>query len=90
MSLSRYEQETVINFNEEEKTATIYTYNGRLKRKLFELCESRPEEAKHMKDDGFGRMTFEVPKKWIKVNAPRILSDKEKLDLAERFKSISS
>lgn len=90
MSLTRYEQETIINFNEEEQTANIYTYNDRLKRKLFELCESRPEDTKRLKDDGCGGITFEVPKKWIKVNAPRILSEKQKLELTERLKSISS
>ena len=27
MNMARYEQETIINFNEEEKTAGIYTHN---------------------------------------------------------------
>ena len=28
MNMARYEQETIINFNEEEKTAGIYTHNA--------------------------------------------------------------
>jgi len=32
--------------NEEEKTASVYTYNGKFKRKLAELADSRPEEVK--------------------------------------------
>ena len=27
MNMARYEQETIISFNEEEKTAGIYTHN---------------------------------------------------------------
>ena len=46
MSISRLEQETVINFNEAEPTATIYTHNGALTRKLEALADQRPEEAK--------------------------------------------
>ena len=30
MNLTRYEQETIINFNEEETTASIYTHNNSL------------------------------------------------------------
>ncbi len=34
MNMARYEQETIINFNEEEKTAGIHTYNKVLRQKL--------------------------------------------------------
>jgi hypothetical protein len=30
MKLSRYKQETIINFNEEEPTAGVYTHNQKL------------------------------------------------------------
>lgn len=78
MGLSRYEQETIILFNEEEKTASVYTYNGALKRKLTELCESRPQEARRSKADEHGGITFVIPKRWVKVNPTRILSDAQK------------
>ncbi len=42
MSLSRYEQETIVNFNEEEATAVVYTHNKALARKLVRLA---PGEA---------------------------------------------
>jgi len=69
MSISKIEQETVILFNEAEANASVYTYNGTLKRKLSGLCSTRPEEARQTKDDGRGGLTFEVPKRWVKVNA---------------------
>ena len=38
MNMARYEQETIINFNEEEKTAGIYTHNKILCQKLAALA----------------------------------------------------
>ena len=90
MGLTRSEMETIILFNEEEKTARVYTCNGKLKRKLAELVQSRPEEATLDKQDNTGAATYIVPKKWIKVNAGRILSDEHKEILTARLKSISN
>ena len=46
MKLSRYEQETILNFNDKEKTASVYTHNRALQRGLQKLVEERPEECK--------------------------------------------
>ena len=53
--MTRLEQETIINFNEAEAAATIYTHNAALCRKLEALADQRPEEAKRgrvFKDGG--------------------------------------
>ena len=42
MNMARYEQETIIGFNEEEKTAGIYTHNKVLRQKLEALARDRP------------------------------------------------
>ena len=34
MNMARYEQETIISFNEEEKTAVIYTHNKVLRQPM--------------------------------------------------------
>ena len=39
--MTRLEQETIINFNEAEATATIYTHNAALCRKLEALADQR-------------------------------------------------
>ena len=41
--LSRWEQETVVNYNNEEKTATVYTADPVVMRKLDKLVEKYPE-----------------------------------------------
>lgn len=78
MKLSKYEQETIITFNENEKEANVYTYNSNLKKKISALCQEQPEEAKQIADDERGGLTFEIPKKWIRVNASRVLSEAQK------------
>ena len=45
MNLSLYEQETIINYNEEEATASIYTHNRALIRKLDKFAQERPQEC---------------------------------------------
>ena len=89
MSISRIEQETVILFNEADASASVYTYNGALKRKLTGLCHTRPTEARLTKDDERGGLTFEVPKRWIKVNAGPVYTEEQRQAMKERAKAIS-
>ena len=42
--MTNYEKETVINFNEVEKGASVYTCNKRMINKLNRLCEKFPEQ----------------------------------------------
>lgn len=86
MSISRLEQETIINFNESEPLATIYTHNGALKRKLAKLAEERPAEVRRSRSFPEGAEEYTIPKRWVKVNASRILTTEQKADIAARFK----
>lgn len=80
MTLSPIERETIINFNEAESTSSVYTHNGRLLRRLEQLERDRPGEvARDHNGD------FLIPKRWIKINPTRIISDEEKQRLAERL-----
>lgn len=40
--LSKYERETIVNFNEGESEASIYTFNADLKRRLAEFSRKYP------------------------------------------------
>ena len=85
--MTRIEQETIINFNEAEATATIYTHNGALCRKLEQLAEQRPDEAKRGRIFPDGGREYIVPKRWVKVNASRILTEEERERRRERGKA---
>ena len=83
MGLSNYEKESVALFNEEEKTASFFTYNGSWQRRLGELCGQYPGQVRLVDDNGAGGLTFELPKKWLKVSPPRALSPAQKEALEE-------
>lgn len=74
MKLSNYEKETIILYNEAEKTASVYTHNTALQERLAALCGSHPEQVRRATDNGHGGLTFELPKKWLKITPPRELS----------------
>lgn len=71
--MTKYEQETIINFNEDEAVASIYTYNKSLIRKLDEMCLVDPNIT-HVKE-GEGWKEYSLPKKWIKVHRPKHYSE---------------
>ena len=81
-----YEKETVINYNQEEKTALVYTYDKPLIRKLRKLVGERDDVTMKYGDDSCA--TFVVPKKWIKVSPPKNmnLSEEQRAAVAERMR----
>lgn len=85
--LSRYEMETVINFNAEEKTATVYTRDKSILRRIDALCQGFPDLFKVIAEDSISR-TYEVPKKLIKVATPRVMSEEQKDELRARFAKV--
>lgn len=74
MKLSNIERETVLNFNEAERTASVYTHNPALKNQLLDLCRTHPEQVRQTADNGWGGLTFELPKKWLRIVPPRVLT----------------
>jgi hypothetical protein len=87
-TLTNYERETLISFNEDEKTASVYTYNGRLIRKLQDYCKRFPGEFKLVKyDQEWGSYTFEVPKCRVNITCPKIMSEVQKENLKNLIKA---
>lgn len=73
MKLSRYEQETIITYNEEEKTAGVYTHNKALLRRLDKLAQERPDECRLEKVRPDGRAAdYIIPKAWVRIYPPRV------------------
>lgn len=80
----RYEQETIINYNQEEILAELYTCDASLIRKLNKLCEKH-STITVTKSDEYSK-TYSFPKKWVKIRPPRQLSDEKRAELSERAK----
>ena len=83
-SLTKYERETIITFNEGEAIARVFTYNKRWQKQLENRLELKPTL-----DNGFGGKGYELPKQRIPMpRAPRKLSDKTRQQLSERGKRL--
>ena len=74
MQLTKIEKETILLFNEAETKALVDTYNIALQNRLTELCKAYPEQAVKTRENAHNGMSFEIPKKWIKIVPPRTLS----------------
>lgn len=86
MNLTNYERETIINYNQEEKTASIYTHDPALMRKLNAAIQNG--ETITVKREGDGWKEYEIPKRFIKIRFPRKLSDEQREEMALRMKSV--
>ena len=80
---TKFEQETIVNFNEAEEIAEVYTYNKQLKSKLDSISKNMPEICKVLKKDSNGARTYEILKSCISINKPRKLSEEHKKKLVE-------
>ena len=86
MNLTNQERETLILFNEDEQTARVETFNGRLLRQLRKVSEC---DGVSCESDNGRYGVYEVPKTMIKVHAPRQvkMTDKQRAELSERAKA---
>lgn len=80
MRLSRYEQETVINYNQAEQTASVYTHDPKLLKKLARLAEKYPEQIRQEREN-----TYTVPKACVLIREP--YSEQRRAAARERAKT---
>lgn len=80
MGLSKYEQETIILYNQAEQTASVYTHDPKLLKKLARLVKEYPQQ---IKPDGPN--TYTVPKGCVLVREP--YSEKRRAAARERAKT---
>ena len=76
MSLSKYETETVITFNDDSDNATVYTCHKR----IMTMIEKRGIEPKkeYVNSKRVVAKQYEVPKKWVKIYPPRQVSESQR------------
>ena len=73
MKLSRYEQESILNYNAGEQTATLYTRDKAVMRKLDTLVADYPDTYKLTGQDEVSK-TYSFPKLYVSYRKPRIVS----------------
>ena len=60
--LSKYEKETIINWNEAENLASIYTFNASLKRRLADFSRKYPLLCRLERSTPEGSVTYVLDK----------------------------
>ena len=77
MKLSRYEQETIVNYNAGEKTTTLYTRDKAVMRKLDTLVADFPNIYKLTGQDEVSK-TYSFPKSYVNYRKPRRISKEQR------------
>ena len=68
--LTLTEQETILLWNNELDTATVYTHDARLITKLKELSGKYPEQFRLERRGPHRAVTYTVPKRCIAIRTP--------------------
>ena len=77
MKLTNIEKETILNFNEGEEIASLYTYNQKLQKRFDALAAELPELVSR-KDNGHGGVTYDLPKKMLTLKIQKPISEAER------------
>lgn len=88
MKLSRYEQETIVNYNAGEQTATLYTRDKAVMRKLDMLVTDFPDTYSLTGQDEVSK-TYSFPKSHVSYRKPRKLSEEQRKKAKEQMKKIN-
>ena len=70
MQFTKYEMETIVNYNEDEAEASIYTASKNVMRKLDNLCERYPDTYRCIDREDY-QATYRCPKGYINFKKPR-------------------
>ena len=77
MKLSRYEQESILNYNAGSQTATLYTRDKTVMRKLDTLVAEFPDIYRVTGQDEISK-TYSFPKTFISFRKPRVVSAEQR------------
>ncbi len=89
---SKWEMETIINYNAEERHAELYTRDRAVMHKLDKLVEECPEVyslKEHIKDKGktWSKTYIISDKKYISLRKPVKMTEEKRAAMAERLKA---
>lgn len=75
--LTKYEQETIINFNVAESDAVVFTRDKGTMKKLDALVNEFPEVYKCIRETDIDK-TYSMPKQYVSYRKPRRISEELK------------
>lgn len=86
MKLSNIEKETILLYNEAEKTVEIYTHNVKLQNKIIQRNKEYPDVFKITSVNQHGGMTAVLPKNRLSINLKKPITEERKKRLIEQLR----
>lgn len=87
--LTKYEQETIINFNAGESDATVYTRDKAIMRKLDTLVTEFPDIYQCIGETDIDK-TYIMPKSYVSYRKPRKITEAKREQAREQMKRINT
>ena len=84
--LTKYEKETIVLFNEGEDTASIYTYNAGLRRRLAAFSKKYPDLCRLEKSCEQGGVTYILDKSRLSIRLQPPYSEERRRKTSEYAK----
>ena len=84
--LSKYEKETIINWNEAENLASVYTFNASLKRRLADFSRKYPLLCRLERSTPEGSVTYVLDKSRLSIRLVPPYSEERKAAAREYAK----
>lgn len=84
--LTKYEKETIINWNQADDECSVYTFDTDLKHRLAEFAKNHPKHCKLMRTTKEGSATYWIDKKRLSVRLTAPYSEERRKAASERAK----
>ena len=88
MKLTKYEQETIVNYNAGEQTASVYTADKAVMRRFDNLVAEYPEVYQLVGQTEVSK-TYSMPKSYVSYRKPRNISEEQKEIARQKMKAIN-
>ena len=84
--LTKYEKETIVLFNEGEDTASIYTYNAGLRKRLANFSKKYPDLCRLEKSCDQGGVSYVLDKSRLSIRLQPPMSEERRKKASENAK----
>lgn len=88
MNLTKYEQETIINYNVGEQVATVYTADKAVMRRFDNLVAEFPEVYQLVGQTEVSK-TYSMPKSYVSYRKPRNVSEEQREQARRKMGNIN-
>ena len=83
-----YNNDNCVEFLNNQKTMTVSFCSQKWITKIKKLSQSNPDDVEIIAENKDGSICAKLPIKYLKISAPRKVSDEQRQKASERFKKL--